>query len=115
MHVLLVEDDNDTRYIVSKFLVRWGHGVTQVETVSAAISQLGDSQFGAVVTDIGLPDGNGIQVIEEAMKSTTPMIKVALTAQRAAKDRVLAFRAGVSHYLTKPLDPARLKEALAEV
>jgi len=66
-----------------------------------------------VVTDIGLPDGNGIQVLEEAARSVPPMIKVALTAHGTAKDRELAARAGVNHYLTKPFDAARLKSVLS--
>lgn len=113
VHVLLVEDDTDTRHILSKLLALWGHEVAEAETVAAAISLLGGFRFGAVVTDIGLPDGNGIEVIEEATRSIPPMIKVALTAHGTAKDRHLAVRAGVNHYLTKPFDAAHLKAVLS--
>lgn len=99
---------------MAKLLALWGHEVAEAETVATAISLLGGFRFGAVVTDIGLPDGNGVEVIEEATKSTGPMIKVALTAHGTPEARQMAVRAGVNHFLTKPLDSARLKAVLSE-
>jgi DNA-binding response OmpR family regulator len=113
MRVLLVEDDTDTRHVLSKLLTLWGHEVAEAETVAAAISLLGDFRFEAVVTDVGLPDGTGIQVIEEATRSVPPMIRVALTAHGTANDRHLAVRAGANHYMTKPFDSACLKAVLS--
>ena len=70
-------------------------------------------RFGAVVTDMGLPNGDEIQVIEEATKSAAPMIKVALTAHGTANDRLLPGRAGVYRYIMKTLEAARLKAVLS--
>ena len=112
MHVLLVEDHVETRHVLTKLITHWGHQVIEVETVAAAISLLKHLRFGAVVTDIGLIDGDGIQVIEEATRCRLPVLKVAITAYSDSQHRASATRAGVDHYLTKPFDSARLKAVL---
>ena len=99
---------------MATLLALWGHEVAEAETVAGAISLLGGFRFDAVVTDIGLPDGNGVQVIEEATRSTEPMIKVAVTAHETSDARQMAARAGVNHFLTKPLDSGRLRAVLSQ-
>src|SRR5690349_3904429 len=68
VHVLLVEDYGQTCSMVAKLLTGLGHEVAEIGTVHGAICLLSNFRFGAVVTDVWLPDGNGLRVIEEAMR-----------------------------------------------
>ncbi len=112
MKILLVEDHDDTRCVLARLLDRFGHGVTPAATVADARRLLHELQFDVLLSDIGLPDGTGFDLVAEA-KQLRPMKAVALTAWASDEDRERGRRAGFDHYLTKPLDCARLRSLLA--
>jgi CheY-like chemotaxis protein len=113
VHVLLVEDHADTRDVLVKLLRRWRHLVTEAGTVTTAVGLLRNLQFDVLLSDIGLPDGNGLEVLAEAQRCGSARLNVALTAHGNAADRERGVRAGFHHYLTKPFDAARLKTVIA--
>lgn len=113
MHILLVEDHADTREILARLLARCGHEISTAENMHEALGLLSDQQFDALVSDIGLPDGDGLQVMVEARKRQPLKTSVALTALATDADRARGFEAGFDHYLTKPFDFARLRSVLA--
>ena len=113
MNVLLVEDHADTRDVLVKLLRRWGHLVTEAATVASAVSLLRKDQFDVLLRDIGLPDGDGLEVLAESKRCCSARLNVALTAHGNAEDRDRGIRAGFHHYLTKPFDAARLKTVIA--
>jgi hypothetical protein len=113
VHVLLVEDHADTRDALGKLLRHWGHLVTEAGTVTAATRLLRTLQFDVLLSDIGLPDGDGLEVLAEARRSCSARLNVALTAHGNAEDRARGIGAGFHHYLTKPFDAARLKTVIA--
>ncbi|CAN5433934.1 hypothetical protein BH18VER1_BH18VER1_08380 [soil metagenome] len=113
MHILLVEDHNDTRVALSRLLKRVGHDVTAAASVSEAFTLLGDFAFDILLSDIGLPDGSGLQVVAEAKKQQQFKQTVAITAFGSPVDRERGRAAGFDHYLTKPLDFGRLRALLA--
>ena len=114
MHILLVEDHADTRLVLSNLLLHCGYDVAAAENVHDAMQLLGDLRFDILVSDIGLPDGNGLELVAEAKKRQLFKKTVALTAYATAEDRELGRRAGFDHYLTKPLDFARLRSVLSD-
>ncbi|MBA3883876.1 MAG: response regulator, partial [Chthoniobacterales bacterium] len=112
VHVLLVEDHADTRLILARLLSRWGHEVAEAATVASAVSLLKKFRFDVLLSDIGLPDGNGLNVVATAVACGSARVKVALTAHGDAEDRDCGIRAGFDHYMTKPFDAARLKTVI---
>ena len=114
VHILVVEDHADTRQVLSNLLIRSGHNVAAAENVHDALELLGNLRFDVLLSDIGLPDGNGFELLTEARKRQPLKKTVALTAHATAEDRELGRRAGYDHYLAKPLDFHCLWSVLAE-
>jgi len=114
VHILLVEDHPDTRVILLKLLTRCGHDVAAAETVQEALLLLDTLRFDVLVSDIGLPDGSGLELVVEAKRRQRLKQTVALTAFGTEDDRKRGLRAGYDYYLTKPLDFTRLQSVLAE-
>ena len=112
VHILVVEDHADTRAVLLKLLLRCGHDVAGAEDVHTAIALLENLRFDVLVSDIGLPDGNGFELVQEAKKLQPLRQAVALTAWSAAEDRERGRQAGFDHYLTKPLDFQKLRTVL---
>lgn len=111
MNILLVEDHEDTRCVLSRLLDRYGHGVTAAGTVAEARRLLRELRFDVLLSDIGLPDGTGFGLVVEA-KQLQPLKAVALTAWASDDDKERGRTAGFDYYLTKPLDCARLRSVL---
>lgn len=112
MKILLVEDHDDTRCVLARLLDRFGHWVTPAATVADARKLLREVQFDVLLSDIGLPDGTGFGLVAEA-KQLQSLKAVALTAWASDDDKERGRTAGFDHYLTKPLDCARLRSVLA--
>ena len=113
MRVLLVEDHRDTRLVLSNLLTRYGHHVLSTETVHHALQLLDGAEFDMLLSDIGLPDGDGCELVGEARRRQPLKMTVALTALVSDDDRARGLRAGFDHYLTKPLDVRHLREVMA--
>lgn len=116
---LLVSDDNPTnRLVVEQMLKRLGHGCDLVEGGEAALYALEDGDYDAVLVDKNMPDMGGIEVLKayryaQAGKDTVPFILLTADATEDAKSQ--AEKAGVAHFLTKPLSIGRLQAALEAV
>jgi signal transduction histidine kinase/CheY-like chemotaxis protein len=111
--VLLLEDHLDTADVVARILRSLGYEVVVSHLVGEALEALRAGAFDLVLSDIGLPDGNGIEFIARAREFTdTPMI--ALTGYGMAEDVARYREAGFVNHLTKPLRLRQLEEALCE-
>lgn len=113
MHILVVEDHHDTRSSLSKLLIRSGYQVVTAENFQDAIKLLENLRFDVLVSDLGLPDGDGLNLVGEARKRQPLKQTVAVTARATEADRELGRRAGFDHYLTKPLAFEQLRCLLA--
>lgn len=69
MNILLVEDHEDSRVILSSLLIHCGHEVASTGNMQDALRLLDNLRFDVLVSDIGLPDGNGIDLVVEAKKA----------------------------------------------
>lgn len=109
----MVEDHHETRKTLVTLLSHYGHTTMAAESVAEALELLGDPQIRVLVCDLGLPDGDGLQVVAKA-KQLDPYIKaIALTARDTDDDYKVGFDAGFDHYLTKPFDFGELRSLLA--
>jgi CheY-like chemotaxis protein len=109
--ILLVEDHEDTRDVLSQLLQRFGYEVDSVGTYESAREALNHSQFQVLLSDLGLPDGDGCDLVQEA-KRRQDLKAVALTAHVADYNSQQAKAAGFDHYLTKPFDVQELRSVL---
>jgi DNA-binding response OmpR family regulator len=111
--ILLVEDHQETRNTLVSLLSRCGHTTITAQTVAEAVAFLGRARIHALLCDLGLPDGNGLDVVVIA-KQLNPDIKaIALTARDSDDDHKVGFEAGFDHYLTKPFDFGELRGLLS--
>jgi PAS domain S-box-containing protein len=108
-HVLLVEDNRDAAETMKMVLEAYGWQVTHAPTCAAALQAAQADRFDVVLTDLGLPDGSGIDVGRQ-LSPTLPV--VALSGYGAAPDLIRSSKAGFAEHLVKPADPASIHAAL---
>ena len=121
LRVLLVEDDPDTRHVLSRLLRGAGHAVTTADTVASARLAL-ESANGAVellVSDLSLPDGTGLDVVRALRElrpaADAPVRAIAVSGLGTADDVRTSLDAGFDRHLTKPLSFDVLLHELEEV
>ena len=113
VNVLLVEDHEDTRFVMSKLLTLCGHYVVVAGSFACAVQLLTHLKFDALVSDLGLPDQDGLGLPSVAKKYHPLKMSVALTARSNDEDRQQARKAGFDHFMTKPFDFPRLRALLS--
>ena len=114
LQILVVEDHGDTRRVLTGLLGHFGHTISAADTVQSALAFLRAKRFDAIVSDLGLPDGSGCEVIREA-KRRQGLTGVALTAQGEEDDVARGRAAGFDYHLTKPVDFAELRTVLEQI
>ena len=82
-------------------------------TAAEALAFLGRERIHVLLCDLGLPDGDGLQVVAKAKQLNPDVKAIALTARDSDNDYRAGFDAGFDHYLTKPFDFAELRSLLA--
>ncbi|HYP54306.1 MAG TPA: ATP-binding protein, partial [Pyrinomonadaceae bacterium] len=119
VRVLVAEDEDDTLELLSMLLRRNGAEVTGVTSTRAALDALDAASFDVLVSDIGMPDEDGYELMRRLRArpaergGRTPAI--ALTAYAGDKDRLLALRSGFQLHLSKPLEIAALISGIADL
>jgi DNA-binding response OmpR family regulator len=102
MRLLLTEDDPRLSALLAQGLTRAGWAVDVVEGVEDALAALRAVQYQALVLDLGLPDGDGMEVLQQ-LRQTDPFLPVLiLTARARLSDRVRGLNTGADDYLIKP-------------
>jgi DNA-binding response OmpR family regulator len=112
--ILLVEDNDATRHSLQKLLAARNFEVRTAATVEDAWALVADSEFDVLISDIGLPDGDGFLLMHE-LKDRFGISGIALTGFDLEDDFKLSKEAGFSVHLTKPVDVSVLDEALASL
>ncbi|MGH6931401.1 MAG: response regulator transcription factor [Dongiaceae bacterium] len=116
MRLLLVEDNDRLAGLVAQGLAAAGFTVDTLASLDEAMSALMTTRFDIIVLDLGLPDGDGMEVLRalRGRGDQTPIL--ILTARDGLSDRVLGLNAGADDYLLKPFEMdelvARLKALL---
>jgi PAS domain S-box-containing protein len=108
--ILVVEDNHHTLQALKTLLVRRGYHVSTAETLGGAIEQLREFEFDLVISDLGLPDGSGLTIMQHVPQSRTRAI--AVSGFCSEEDIRKSKEAGFVEHLAKPFDFKRLQEAL---
>jgi CheY-like chemotaxis protein len=114
LRILLVEDHSDTRRTLSRLLTHFGHQISVADNTQSALKIMGSQEFDVVLSDIGLPDGSGYDVISEA-KRKQQVKAVAITGFGTDEDIRRGKDAGFDFHLVKPIDFHELRSVLDEV
>ncbi|HYQ44525.1 MAG TPA: response regulator [Polyangiaceae bacterium] len=113
IYALLVEDDPDGCDLMQMMLRRFGAEVTAVSTQAAALESVRERRPDVLVSDIGLPDGDGFQLLKRVRESNQDLPAVAVTAYASRQDVAKALAAGFQAHVSKPVEPAQLSAAVA--
>ena len=113
IYALLVEDDPDGCDLMQMMLRRFGAEVTAVSTAAAALESVRERRPDVLVSDIGLPDGDGFQLLKRVRESNQDLPAVAVTAYASRQDVAKALAAGFQAHVAKPVEPAQLSAAVA--
>lgn len=112
-HVLVIDDEPDLRTLYELTLLREGYRVDAAGTLAEAWQLLADHRFDAVITDMRLPDGLGLEVLQRMNAQQRAERCVVMTAYGSAENAVEALKAGAFDYLTKPVDLKQFRNVVA--
>src|SRR5205809_108340 len=113
MRILLVEDHEDTNRSLTRLLRRRGHYVQSASTVQSALDLSKKEEFDVLISDLGLPDGSGIDLMQ-TLNSGRPLLGIALTGFGMEGDIRKSHDAGFKHHLVKPIDLNKLDLLIQE-
>jgi two-component system, NtrC family, response regulator PilR len=112
--VLVIDDEPDLRTLYELSLTREGYEVMTADTVAQSLSALQERSFHAVISDMQLPDGLGLEVLRFLGLHQRPERCVVITAHGSAENAVEALKAGAFDYLTKPVDLKQFRAVVAQ-
>ena len=111
--VLVIDDEPDLRTLYELTLLREGYRVETAATVAEARNLLDRNRFAAVITDMRLPDGTGLDLLKEIQAQRRPERCMVITAYGSAENAVEALKNGAFDYLTKPVDLKQFRTVVA--
>ena len=111
--LLVVDDEPDLRTLYELTLLREGYDIETAGTVEDALAQLKDRTFSAVITDMRLPDGTGLDLLRRLEEGGRREKAIVITAYGSAENAVEALKAGAYDYLTKPVDLKQFRAVVA--
>jgi PAS domain S-box-containing protein len=114
LHILLVEDSKDSLDVLSRLLRLRGHKVSTAECVAEAVAAARSDSFDLLVSDLGLPDGSGIDVIH-GFRAHSEAPAIVLSGFGMESDLRRTREAGFAAHLIKPVDLAQLEAAIRSV
>ena len=113
LRILLVEDHPDTLHVLTKLLKKWGHTVTTAASVKMAQELADGQEFDLLISDLGLPDGSGMDVMRH-VKEHSGIPGIALSGYGADEDIRQSRAAGFANHLVKPVNIATLRPAIRQ-
>ena len=112
MRILLVEDHEDTNRSLTSLLRRRGYQVQSALTFQSALELSAKGEFDVLISDLGLPDGSGIDLIQKL--ASKPPLGIALTGFGMEADIRKSREVGFHHHLVKPIDLNKLDALIQE-
>jgi CheY-like chemotaxis protein len=113
LRIFVVENHDDTRFLLGLLLEQLGHTVQVAATMSEALDEAGSGDFDVLLSDIGLPDGNGWELLA-SLGDRAPPYAIAMSGFGMPSDQQKSLAAGYRHHLLKPVEPDQLEKLLDE-
>jgi len=111
--LLVVDDEPDLRTLYELTLLREGYHIETAGCVEDAWQLLQEQRFSAIISDMRLPDGLGLDLIRRLEAAGRPERTIVITAYGSAENAVSALKAGAYDYLTKPVDLKQFRAVVA--
>ena len=111
--LLVIDDEPDLRTLYELTLLREGYDIETAGTVADAKLHLKDRVYSAVITDMRLPDGTGLELLRWLEENDRREKAIVITAYGSAENAVEALKAGAYDYLTKPVDLKQFRAVVA--
>jgi len=109
---LIVEDNEELAELIAKGLKTAGYEADVLSSLEEARAVLSTTFYAAMILDLGLPDGDGLELLREIRQRDNPIPVLVLTARGGLTDRVHGLRSGADDYLVKPF---ALEELIARL
>jgi CheY-like chemotaxis protein len=117
IHVLLVEDDDDSRKLLGTMLKRYGAKVTSAKSAAEALDVFENEVPDVIISDIGMPEQDGYELIRKLralpVEKGGKIPAIALTGYASRKDRERALSSGYHQHVAKPIEQADLINTIA--
>ena len=107
--VLVVDDEPDIRELLELTLLKMGLSVTSVPSIAEAKERLKDERFNLCLTDMRLPDGEGLELVRHIAGLRADLPVAVITAYGSAENAVAALKAGAFDYVSKPVGLEQLR------
>jgi CheY-like chemotaxis protein len=114
LHILVVENHRDTLDAMKMFLNLKGHSTATADTMQSALAMAAENEFDLVITDIGLPDGDGWELLRQ-LRERRPVRAVAMSGYGWKEDLEKSHAAGFEAHLLKPLKITELENVLRKM
>ena len=115
MRILVVEDHQDTRQVLTGLLTRWGYDVSPADSLKSGMDRLeSEPPVDVILSDIALPDGTGYALVSEARRRGKRVLAIALSGYAYPSDVRIAKLTGFDHHLSKPCDCSYLRTILEQ-
>ena len=111
IQILFVEDHEDTARVLGRILKNAGYDVSHAGTMTAALSVAAGRRFDLLISDLGLPDGSGLELMK-TLGGSQGLIGIALSGFGSEDDVAASLAAGFAAHLTKPVDWERLRSEI---
>jgi two-component system, NtrC family, response regulator PilR len=111
--LLVIDDEPDLRTLYELTLLREGYEVETAGSVEEALQMLKERSYSAVITDMRLPDGSGLDVLAYLEEGKRREKAIVITAYGSAENAVEALKSGAFDYLTKPVDLRQFRLVVA--
>lgn len=108
LSILLVDDHEDTNRSLTLLLKRRGYAVQSASDVASAVKLAGGQKFDVLVSDMSLPDGNGLDLLRRMADNAPTFGGIIVSGYGMDEDMAGSLAAGYKEHLSKPVDVARL-------
>jgi two-component system CheB/CheR fusion protein len=115
LRILIVDDHDDTRRVIQMLLERRGYSTLTATSVQAALDVAEANDFDLLISDIGLPDGTGVDLIRALIGDGKSVKAIALSGYGMEEDIRRSKDAGFFEHLTKPVSIKRLQDVIDEL
>ena len=115
LRILLVEDHGDTVKIMKRLLAAHGHQVQTAGDVATALKLADEQTFDLLLSDLGLPDGSGVDLMRAIRRHGSKLPGIALSGYGQESDIQESRDAGFTAHLTKPVDVCCLERTIDSV
>jgi PAS domain S-box-containing protein len=115
LRLLVVEDHEPTLTVLRRLLIRTGHDIVTATNIAAALSAAESGVFDVVISDLGLPDGTGVDLIQKLREIQPGIRGIALSGYGMEDDLRRSKEGGFFTHLVKPVDFDQLRRALREI